>query len=84
MRANEMEAGMKSAIPKRYYDDILWAYRHFFEWRNKYGNKWIAVFNHKVIAWGKNVGSVEKQLREKSIKTRFTPIMFVEKGAYVY
>lgn len=71
-------------IPKRYYDDQKWAYRHFQDWRDKYGNKWIAVFHHRVIASGKDVGEVANQIREKPIKTRSIPIIFVETGTYVY
>lgn len=74
----------RSTILERYYDDQRWAYRHFPEWKDKYGNKWIAVRNHKIIAWGDNVIDVSDQIEKKAIKSKFASIMFVEKGAHVY
>ncbi len=69
---------------KKYYDDAKWAYSHFHEWRKRYGNKWIAVLNRKIIASGDDVGVVINRLSKKSIPSKDASIIFVEKGAYIY
>lgn len=75
---------MNLNIPERFSDDLKWAYKHFPKWKNKYGNRWIAVLNHRVIASGDSGKDVIEQLGRKDIDTKSVSIVFVEKGAYVY
>lgn len=75
---------MKGNITKGYYDDIQWAYKRFPQWKNKYGNRWIAVLNHRIVAFGDSGKEVIDTLIKKDIDAKSTSIMFVEKGAYVY
>lgn len=74
---------MRSVMLKKYYDDPKWAYSHFHKWRKKYGNKWLAVLNRKIIASGDDVGVVIDKLSKKSIQSKNATIVFVEKVRHV-
>ncbi|MBI3920561.1 MAG: hypothetical protein HY318_04000 [Armatimonadetes bacterium] len=53
-------------IPKRYWVDEEWMGDHLTELTQQYPDLWIAVYSKEVVAFGKNLGEVERRAKEKS------------------
>ena len=73
----------KLQIPKRFWEDRKWASERMSELVAKYPDKWIAVFNKKVIAANRELGKAEDEAREKTHE-KYIPLIFVGSGAHVY
>ncbi|MFQ6073279.1 MAG: DUF5678 domain-containing protein [Methanosarcinales archaeon] len=70
-------------IPKRFWDDMDWGRTHLSEISKKHKNKWVAIYNKKVIVSDKDLGITED--RALSItKGEPTPIIFADGGSHVY
>lgn len=70
-------------LSKGYWNDYRWANKNMSELVKKYANKWIAIVNKKVIAFGPDVETVELKAKNK-VKQKEFPILFVERGIHVY
>ena len=70
-------------IPKRFWEDDKWAEEHYSELIKKYHSQWIAVFNKKVISYGKNLAKVKEEAVLNVGKQKI-PTLFIESGDQVY
>ena len=70
-------------LSDEFWKDDHWAHKHYQDLIKKYPDKWVAVFNKKIISFGNNIKKVEKEAK-KIIKDKEFPILFIEKGAHVY
>jgi len=70
-------------IPKSYWEDHKWAYRHLNDLIRRHPNRWVAIYEKKVIASGESSVAVEKKAKEISGRAE-NPLMFVEKGCHIY
>lgn len=66
-----------SEIDKKWWIDIKWGSEHQTELFEKYGEKWIAIHNKKVIAFGANLGKVEEKAEQKTGKNNLA-VLFLE------
>ena len=53
-------------IPKSYWQDQDWAFDHYPELVKRYGDRWVAVVNKRVVAASKSSVKAEKQARAKT------------------
>lgn len=76
---------MKSKInlPKRFWDDSRWAHQNFGRLQDKYVNKWVAVYNKKVVAVAEGPMDARK-LAQKKTGVKEIPVVFVESGHNLY
>ena len=70
-------------ITRRFREDWNWAREHISELTVKYPDKWVAIFEKKVIAANSELGRAEDEAREKISEKRI-PLIFVGSGASVY
>jgi len=73
----------EDTIPKRFWEDMKWGRKNYPKLTKKYADKWIAIFNKKVVAADDDLGRVEDEARSK-IMEEHIPFMFVECGAHIY
>lgn len=73
----------KERTPKAFWTDLNWARRNHGKLLEKYADMWIAIVNRKVIAFGKNLKTVEEEAKIRSKRADF-PVMFVECGEHIY
>lgn len=74
---------MKLAIPKRFYEDEDWAYKNYADLVKKYGDRWVAIYNKKIVS-SSNDGYKALDRARKITKDDKIPIVFVEKMPHVY
>jgi len=75
---------MKPKIPpKKFWDDDRWAHENYQALLKNYSNKWIAVFNHKVIFAHPDLKKVKTFLARK-LKGKTIPLLHIEDAAHVY
>jgi len=70
-------------ITRRFREDWNWAREHISELTIKYPDKWVAIFEKKVIAANSELGRAEDEAREKISEKRI-PLIFVGSRASVY
>ena len=70
-------------LSDKFWKDDSWAHKHYQELIKKYPNKWVAIFNKKVISFGNDIKQVERKA-EGITKDKEFPLLFIEKGAHVY
>jgi len=70
-------------MPKEFWTDQEWGFKHHTELLKRYRDKWIAIVNKKVIASGSDLAKVEK-LAQKKTRKKYIPVMFVESGSHIY
>ncbi len=70
-------------MPKRFWEDDKWAEEHYSELMKKYAGEWVAVFNKKVISYGKNLAKVKEEAMLKAGKQKISTL-FIESGDHVY
>ncbi len=68
---------------KKFWNDLKWARTHHTQLLKKYKDMWVAIFNRKVVASGKNLEKVENEAKKKTGMLDI-PVMFVECGAHIY
>lgn len=71
-------------LSDRFWDDDTWANRNYQALSKRYPNKWVAVFNKKVISFNENLTKVKKEAARIAKGEDFPVLLFVEKGAHVY
>ena len=70
-------------ISKEFWADLRWGEEHHTEFLEKYRDKWVAIDNKKVIAFGESLEEVEKNATNVTGKTH-VPVIFVECGEHIY
>ena len=71
-------------IPKNYWQDEQWAFDHYPELVKRYGDRWVAVVNRRVIAASKSSVKAEKQAQAKTGRQLPIAVVYVETGRHVY
>ena len=71
-------------IPKSYWQDEQWAFDHYRELVKRYGDRWVAVVNRRVIAASKSSVKAEKQAQAKTGRQLPIAVVYVETGRHVY
>lgn len=74
---------MKLDIPKRFYTDRDWAWRHFNDLIKKYEDNWVAIYNKKVVA-SSDDGYKALEIAKGKTKADKIPVVFVSKMSHVY
>lgn len=74
---------MKLDIPKRFYSDIDWAFRHYNNLVNKYEDTWVAIYNKKVVS-SSDDGYKARDIAKKKTKAEKIPIIFISKMSRIY
>ena len=72
------------SIPKNYWQDEQWAFDHYPELVKRYGNRWVAVVNRRVVAASKSSVNAQKQARAKTGRQLPIAVVYVETGRHVY
>jgi len=73
----------KINLPKRFWDDSKWAHQNFGRLQDKYENKWVAVYNKRVVAVAEGPMDARK-LAQKKTGVKEIPVVFVESGHNLY
>lgn len=78
-----------SDIPQAYWENVRWADAHQQELYERFKDVaprlWVAIAGKQVVAWGTNLGRVEKEAVEKTGKPRSEIyITFLETEVFVY
>ena len=71
-------------IPKSYWQDEQWAFDHYPELVKRYGDRWVAVVNRRVIAASKSSVKAEKQAQAKMRRQWPIAVVYVEAGRRIY
>ena len=71
-------------IPKSYWQDERWAFDHYPELVKRYGDRWVAVVNRRVIAASKSSVKVEDQARARTGRRLPIAVVCVETGWHIY
>ena len=74
---------MQVEIPKRFWEDKEWAHANYTKLQEKYVNKWVAVYNKKVVAVADGPEDARKEAQKKT-GIREIPVIFVESGQNLY
>ena len=69
--------------PKSFWDDDRWAHENYQTLLKNYPNKWVAVWNKKVICAHQDLKAV-KSFLSKKLKTKITPLFHIEDASHVY
>ncbi len=70
-------------LPGYFWENRQWIFEHYNELTQNFADKWIAVFNGKVVASGNSISEVEK-IAKKKIGEKCLPVTFIEKGVHIY
>lgn len=71
-----------NTVSKEFWDDQQWGFHNHARLLDKFKDKWIAIYDKKVICSGLNLGKVEEEAKRMIKKP--TPVMFVECSAHFY
>ncbi|MBI3330669.1 MAG: hypothetical protein HYZ96_00995 [Candidatus Omnitrophica bacterium] len=71
-------------IPKSYWQDQDWAFQHYPELVKRYGDRWVAVVNRRVVAASKSSVKAQEQARAKTGRRLPIAVVYVETGRHVY
>ena len=69
-------------ITQEFWDDLKWGERQHTKFLDNYRDKWVAISNKKVVAFGENLEQVEKEAKQKTGKE--VPVIFIEGGEHIY
>lgn len=69
--------------PKKFWEDEKWAHQNYQKLVKRYSNKWVAIFDKKVVCANENLGLV-KEVASRRIGKKAVPLMHIEDGAHVY
>lgn len=72
-----------SKVPKKFWKDEAWGFAHRTELTKKYPDKWVSIFNQKVIFANEDLSIVEEKTKKKLASDMF-PIIFMECGNNIY
>ncbi|MBI4141349.1 hypothetical protein HY484_00315 [Candidatus Woesearchaeota archaeon] len=70
-------------VSKEFWDDQQWGFKHHADLLQRFKDKWIAIFNKKVVCSGTDLSKVTEDAKKITGKKE-TPVMFVECGAHLY
>ncbi|MEW5896275.1 MAG: DUF5678 domain-containing protein [Nanoarchaeota archaeon] len=70
-------------INKEFWEDLLWGEEHHTEFLKQYKDRWVAIRNKKVVAFGKNLAGVRREAQQKTGNEQI-PVVFVECGEHIY
>jgi len=70
-------------VSKRFWEDDKWAHEHYMELQDKYVDKWVAIYNKKIIAVAEGPEDARK-FAEKKTGIKEIPVIFVESGQNLY
>jgi hypothetical protein len=73
----------KYRLSKKFWDDDKWALANYGSLVKKYPDKWIAVVNKQVVAYGDGIDEVRDIARKKTKRVHI-PVLFIEGKAHVY
>ncbi|MDI6791258.1 MAG: DUF5678 domain-containing protein [bacterium] len=75
-----------SFLPKKsFFEELNWISVHRSELRKQYQGQWIAVANKKVVAFGRNMQSVEEKAVDATRRTLDEfPVVYMEDPHCVY
>ena len=68
---------------EEFWEDALWAEKHYGELQNQYQDKWAAIVDKKVVSYGENRGEVKKRAMELTGR-KYIPLIYVESVAAIY
>ena len=67
---------------QEFWDDFKWGEKQHTEFLKRYRDRWVAIQNKEVVAFGSNLEQVEKEAKQKTGKD--VPVIFVEGGEHIY
>lgn len=70
-------------MPKRFWEDDKWAHEHLGELQDKYIDKWVAIYNKKVVAAAEGPMDARREAQKKT-GVKEIPVVFVESGQNLY
>ncbi|MDI6794339.1 MAG: DUF5678 domain-containing protein [bacterium] len=70
-------------LSEEFWNDDKWVHENYQGLSEKFPNQWVAVADKKVVSAGENLERVETEAEKKTGKRDF-PLLFIERGAYVY
>ena len=73
-----------SKLPRRFWQDQQWVFDHYPTLVRRYGDRWVAVVNRRVVASSKNSVKAEKQARARTGRQLPIAVVYVETGRHVY
>lgn len=66
--------------PLSFREDQEWALENYQQFMKEYPDQWIAVYGKKVVATGKDLGSVEKAAKETTgLSSEKIPVLYIER-----
>ena len=71
-------------IPKSFWRDQRWAFTHYPQLVKRYGDRWVAVVNRRVVAASKSSVKAQEQARSKTGRQLPIAVVYVETGRHVY
>lgn len=71
------------SIPKRFWADEEWAYKHYATLWRKYPNRWVAIYRKRVVAASKGLGRTALLAKKRTGQSQF-PLIYIESGRNVY
>jgi hypothetical protein len=71
------------SIPKRFWEDEEWAYKHYAALWEKYPNHWVAIYRKRVVAASKGLGRASALARKKTGQLP-VPLIYIASGRNVY
>ena len=69
--------------PKNFWDDDNWAHENYQTLLKQYSNKWVAIFNHRVVCANEDLKDVKNFLK-KNFKRKTIPLLHIEDASHVY
>jgi len=68
---------------QKFWDDLKWGEKHHTDFLEKYRDKWVAIQNKGIVAFGDNLEQVKKEAKQKT-GNDWVPVIFVEGGEHIY
>ncbi|MBI4597447.1 MAG: hypothetical protein HY737_03495 [Candidatus Omnitrophica bacterium] len=76
-------ASTSRPLPKSFWQDQRWAFDHYPQLVKRYGDRWVAVVNRRVVATSKSSVTAQKQAQAKTGRSPVA-VIFLETGRHVY
>ncbi len=66
--------------PLSFREDQEWALENYQQFMKEYPDQWIAIYGKKVVATGKDLGSVEEAAkRATGLSSEKIPVLYIER-----
>ena len=79
----KIKKGTPYRMPKRFLEDLNWAYSQYSNWIKKYPEEWVTIVNKKIVSHSK-IPDVAERIARKKTGMKFIPSLFVEGRIHVY